>query len=88
MDSLKDKDDIQFLIFDLAINNEKKLLDFYQKSDTVLFNSLNEKVWIFVGLITKVNESNIKLMNELIEIYRKININEDTKNSSWDFTFE
>lgn len=61
------------------INNEKKLLDFYQKSDTVLFNSLNEKVWIFVGLITKVNESNIKLMNELIEIYRKININEDTK---------
>ena len=61
------------------INNEKKLLDFYQKSDIILFNSLNEKVWKFVGLITKVNESNIKLMNELIEIYRKIDINEDTK---------
>lgn len=54
------------------INNEKSLLELYQKSDDIVYNKFNDKVGKFIGLITSVNETNIKLMYEFIEVFKKI----------------
>ena len=61
------------------INNEKNLLRFYQKSDFNTFNKIEDKIWKFIGLITKVNETNIKIMNELIDQYGRMDIAVDIK---------
>ena len=62
------------------IKHEKTLLEFYQKTDNSIFNKINDQIWKFIGLITKVNETNVKYMNELFVNYGQINICEDINN--------
>ena len=69
------------------INHEKNLLEFYQKSDLSIFNKINDQIWKFIGLITKVNENNIKLMNELMDKYGKINVSDDIKTFINDYSY-
>ena len=69
------------------INIEKDLLHLYQKSDFSIFNKIEDKIWKFVGLITKVNETNIKLMNELIDKYGRIDVATDIKDYMNSFAY-